>query len=302
MDEMNVLAQSNNEVVVEGILSEVDLKEAKTDDGREYIRGSIIVSVDQEVEKEQEHEDVKIDLIAMKYKKDGNANPAYKSIKDVLLLRRISTDGIDAADRVRVRGIRVEESVYQGQDGNRVFTWKLQGSFVSKVQGEFKPRAVFQNEIYLRSIDDEVVNGEETGRLVLKGFAVGFRNRLDLLTYVVGLPKAVDYIRKNWDTDTTVHIEGYVRNRFVNKAAAPAEEADGFGEAVDFGGSAIQRELVVTRGGVVDRGWEEDDLRRAAAVREERIENDIAKQKAKAAKKSNASAAASAPAKKAKSW
>lgn len=291
MEELN-LAQSNNEVVIEGILSEVDLTEGKTGDGREYIRGNIIVAVDQEVEKVPEHDDVRVDMIAMKYKANGEPNPAYKSIKDVLNLRRISTDG-DAADRVRVRGCRIEENVYEPAGSfDRVFGWKVSGSFVSKVTGEFKPKAVFKNEIYLRAIEDEVdSSGEETGRLILKGFSVGYKGRLDMLKFAVGLPKAVDFIKKNWDIDSSVKVEGYIRNRFVEKSTTDEIE-DGFGEAIDFGGSGIQRELVITRGGPVDRGWEEDDLRRAAAMREERIETEIAKAKASRQKKANASSAA----------
>ena len=291
MEEMN-LAQSNNEVVIEGILSEVDLVEGKTQDGREYIRGNIIVAVDQEVEKVPEHDDVRVDMIAMKYKTNGEPNPAFKSIKDVLNLRRISTDG-EAADRVRVRGCRIEENVFEPAGStDRVFGWKISGSFVSKVTGEFKPKAVFKNEIYLRSIEDEVdSSGEETGRLILKGFSVGYKNRLDMLKFAVGLPKAVDFIKKNWDIDSSVKVEGYIRNRFVEKSTTDEIE-DGFGEAIDFGGSGVQRELVITRGGPVDRGWEEDDLRRAAAMREERIETEIAKAKASRQKKANASSAA----------
>ena len=149
-----------------------------------------------------------------------------------------------------------------------------------------------KNEIYLRSIEDEVdSSGEETGRLILKGFSVGYKNRLDMLKFAVGLPKAVDFIKKNWDIDSSVKVEGYIRNRFVEKSTTDEIE-DGFGEAIDFGGSGIQRELVITRGGPVDRGWEEDDLRRAAAMREERIETEIAKAKASRQKKANASSAA----------
>ena len=83
---------SENIVKIEGYLQEVDLEEASFN-GKDCIRGTITIAVDQEYDNKQEHEEIPISVFSSKMTNAGKPNPAYKSIKEVEKWRRISTDG-----------------------------------------------------------------------------------------------------------------------------------------------------------------------------------------------------------------
>ena len=73
---------SENIVKIEGYLQEVDLEEASFN-GKDCIRGTITIAVDQEYDNRQEQEEIPISVFSSKMTNAGKPNPAYKSIKEV---------------------------------------------------------------------------------------------------------------------------------------------------------------------------------------------------------------------------
>lgn len=61
--------QSKNECTIVGILNELDIVEGKTSDGRDYIRGTATIRVDQEVKGKQVENLIPVSMFAMRLKR-----------------------------------------------------------------------------------------------------------------------------------------------------------------------------------------------------------------------------------------
>ena len=72
--------ESKNLLTINGTLSEIDVQDGKTSDGREYVRGRAIIRVDQEINGEVVENDIPVQMFSMRKKKDGTPNPNYDRI------------------------------------------------------------------------------------------------------------------------------------------------------------------------------------------------------------------------------
>lgn len=268
------MRQSENEVKIEGYLQEVDLREGNKD-GKEYIAGTVTVSLDQEYDGRIEHEEIPVSVYATKMTRNGMPNPAYKSVKEVEKWRRISTDG-ELADKITFSSGTISENAFIPQGSSSpVSTWRVSNSFFNKVSGEYHPCAVFKNEIYIRSIEDEVRNDEPTGRLMIQGIVIGYGGRADVVKYYVENRKYINHIRNNWQEDMTVNVGGYIRSS-VETVDAGAQDSDGFGETIAIGRNRNVKELIITQGSFTgkdeDVAFDTDEVRAAMNERKMRIE------------------------------
>lgn len=270
---------SNNEVCVEGILQEVELITGNDKNNKPFIRGHVIVNVDQSYAGNDEHEEVKVSFYSGKYTNDGRDNPAYKSIEGLANYKRISVDG-DMADGIRFTRGTIGEYAFKPQGGDSVVTgWQINNSFFTKVPSvNVKPQAVFKNEIFIREITDEVDNsGEVTGRLKIVGILVtGYKDvaNANVITYYVEDKQAIDYISKNWSEGDTVNVGGRIRSCVEMAEAAPKESA-GFGDEIAIGGARNRRELIITTGSPSsvdeDMSFDEDVIRTLMGERMNKI-------------------------------
>jgi hypothetical protein len=255
MSEMN-LKQAQNEVAVEGVFQELDIHEGVTRPGRdgktkEYIRGTVTVSVEQQVGKELEIEEIPISFFATKFKNAGGLNPAYENINALRTMKRRSTDG-DEADFIRLSsfGYIGENTFVSRTTGQLINYWNINGSFFSKVIGTPNPRAMFKVKIVVRSIEDEIKDDVPTGRLKIKGIIVQYGGRADVVEFVVEDKQAAAHIMKRFSEQDTIIVAGYVRVTMVTVAGNKETGAGGdmIGEDLDFSPSTSsrRRELVIT--------------------------------------------------------
>ena len=265
---------SENIVKIEGYLQEVDLEEASFN-GKDCIRGTITIAVDQEYDNRQEHEEIPISVFSSKMTNAGKPNPAYKSIKEVEKWRRISTDG-ELAYKVRITSGEITQNAFIPQGSTSpISTWRVRGSFFSRVSGEFDPCAVFKNEIYIRKIEEEIRDDEPTGRLIVQGILVGYGDRADVVTYYVENEKYINHIKNNWQEDMNVNVGGYIRY-CASTVNTTADDGDGFGEQIAISRNRTVRELVITQGSFTgkdeDEAFDSDEIRAAMNARKIRIE------------------------------
>lgn len=275
------LPQSINVVAIDGILSEVNLTKDKGDDGIDRVRGSVTIAVDQTYGNNVEHEEIVVNVFAKALKNDKKSpNPAYKSICALEDMRRISVDG-DKADKVRFNSGTIQENAFIPSGGtNVVSSWRISNSFFQKVQGELTPQAIFKNRVFIRSIDPEVVNDEETGRLVIKGVLVGYGGAAHVITYYVEDPRAVDFMMKNWNVGDTVDFGGRIRCAAGISKGMTMDFADSFGEELNITSGTV-RELVITSGSrdplPTEEAFDEGAIRLALNNREAYIKANAAK-------------------------
>lgn len=250
MSEQTTLRQAFNEVAVEGLLQEVRLEERKTADGREFIGGEI----DVEVSEGSVHT---FRLFSMKHKKDGSENGIFKGLKTVKdEYVSIAKVGREDADKVRITAGQIGINDYVGGDGQVKSYPQLTTNFINRVQAndEFEPKAEFDVELVVQSVIEEVNrDGEETGRVKLKGFVPLFGGGIAPLEFVADGDNA-EYIREEFDKGKTVRVNGEIINKVE---ITKTQSGSGFGKPKEKIKRDFIREYLIAGG---EEPYEEDNV------------------------------------------
>lgn len=288
---LSIDKQATNEVIIEGVLQEVDLREGQMDRNgqlRDYVAGTVTIQVTQEVGGVQEVNEIPVSVFATKLKNDGNPNPAYANI-DTLRKTFVSmASGGDKADVVRITRGEVTENTFT-TDGRTITSFRIRNSFFNRVLTDVNQIAAFKNKIVLLSIAPENgFDGTPTGRLMIKGAMVRYGSNVDVLTYYVEDPTAIAYISKNWNEGDTVNVSGRIRFTLATVERMAEQEDVGFGEVLPTTYSRRVRELIITSGsaGALDEEESYDaegEIMHALAERKARIAADAEKNSGKKA-------------------
>ena len=287
---LDLTTQATNEVMIEGVLQEVDLREGTLEKPgapmREYLAGTVTIAVTQTVSGNEESSEIPVSVFVNKLKNDGNPNPAYKNVDELRKNFVSKASGGAAADLVRVTRGELNENTFT-TEGRTITSFRVRNSFFNKVFADAQQIAAFRNKIVILSIAPEVdLNDAETGRLRIVGALVCYGARVDVLTYYVEDPTAIAYISKNWEEGNTVNISGRLRFA-INTVEKQVESSEvGFGEALPTSSSRRVRELIITSGspGPLDDDESYDaegEIVHALAERKARIAADAAKSSGK---------------------
>lgn len=260
--------QSNNAVTIVGKLNDVVVREGVSKNGgKPYRSGTVTIRVDQTYGGKQEVSEIPVQFIAMKFKKDGTSNPAYESVGQLTSqFKSIQNYGYDEASRIRVNGKsgNISENMFVGRDGEQVISsWRVNSSFFNEVRGSIEAVpanadcATFNVDIFIMSMIREVTaEGEETGRLKIRGGLIQYGGKLDCLDFYVEDPTAVDYIERNWNMNDTVNAVG--RIRYTSETVIQDYHSENsWGESIPPQPTTqIKRELIITHGS--DEPFDED--------------------------------------------
>ena len=266
---------AKNEVYIEGILSEIDLKNGSfTKDGKtnEYISGQIKVRVDLD---ENNQLEIPVQLYANKITSKGDPNPSYASIERVKNeMISIAASDEDHADRIRLTGsIRMNE--YYGRDGRLVSYPRISTGFINKVTRELSPKASFNIQFMIESMGYELdANGDETDTFFVRGIVPYWGDNVDVITFHVSKPSVRDAINQYWENGNCVEAEG--RLNFTSTTKTTMVTPD-FGEPHEETRTYSISEILITGGRAepLDEtmSWSVTDIQTALAARKERIEN-----------------------------
>lgn len=256
---------SNNSVTITGKLNDVVVREGTSKvGGKPYRAGTATIRVDQTYGGKNEVSEVPVQFIAMKFKKDGTSNPAYESLGQLTTqFKSIQNYGFDQASRIRVNGRsgNISENMFVGRDAEQVVSsWRINASFFNAVGSDSMPAnadcATFNMDIFIMSITREMTpEGEETGRLKIRGGVVQWGNKLDQLDFFVEDPTAVEYIERTWSMNDTVNVVG--RIRYTSQTVAKSYHSENsWGEAIPETTTQVKRELIITHGS--DEPFDED--------------------------------------------
>lgn len=241
MIDQKTLRQAENEVVVEGVLQEVKLEERKTADGREFIGGEINVE-------KSESEVLTFRVFSMKLKKDGTENGIYKGLKTVKdEYLSVAKVGKEEADKVRITAGQLGINDYVGGDGQIKSYPELSTNFINRIQSNdvFDPKAEFAVELFVHSVVEETDReGEETGRIKLKGFVPQFGGGIAPLEFVAE-GEGAEYIRDTYEKGHTVKIYGDIINKVE---ITESFEEVGFGKPKKNTKRNFVREYLITGG------------------------------------------------------
>ena len=271
---------SENQVKIEGILSEVGLETAtfnRKGQTTECIRGTIKIRVEQDINGTMTTMEVPVSAFASRYTYAGAENPAYNSLKDVMEnYKSIAACGnIDDADRVRITNGSLQENVFYAKNGDLVNTSRISASFINKIaKNECKPEATFTATIVVGNKSDELDrDGTPTNRLNVNGVIIQYGERADLIKFIVAKPDAKNHIEQYWNDGDTVRVQGKVN--FSSKTEYIEEEV-GFGEPIKTAKTTSVHELLIESGSAGclegDAAYDIKDIQSALAARKVRIE------------------------------
>lgn len=271
---------SENQVKIEGILSEVGLETAtfnRKGQTTECIRGTIKIRVEQDINGTMTTMEVPVSAFASRYTNAGAENPAYNSLKDVMEnYKSIAACGnIDDADRVRITNGSLQENVFYAKNGDLVNTSRISASFINKIaKNECKPEATFTATIVVGNKSDELDrDGTPTNRLNVNGVIIQYGERADLIKFIVAKPEAKNHIEQYWNDGDTVRVQGKVN--FSSKTEYIEEEV-GFGEPIKTAKTTSVHELLIESGSAGclegDAAYDIKDIQSALAARKVRIE------------------------------
>lgn len=271
---------SENQVKIEGILSEVGLETAtfnRKGQTTECIRGTIKIRVEQDINGTMTTMEVPVSAFASRYTNAGAENPAYNSLKDVMEnYKSIAACGnIDDADRVRITNGSLQENVFYAKNGDLVDTSRISASFINKIaKNECKPEATFTATIVVGNKSDELDrDGTPTNRLTVNGVIIQYGERADLIKFIVAKPDAKNHIEQYWNDGDTVRVQGKVN--FSSKTEYIEEEV-GFGEPIKTAKTTSVHELLIESGSAGclegDAAYDIKDIQSALAARKVRIE------------------------------
>lgn len=268
----SIMVQASQKLNLVGKLLDVNFGSGTLSDGRKYERATATIQVTQSVTGREETSEIPASFFATEFTSTGKNNPAWKSLQDLKMMKTVQNVGIDNASTVRITGAQLQENNFVSRNGQLINGWQLRCSFINETN--LKEAATFNVEIFIMSIDDEIdSNGEETGRLKIKGGIVQYNGRLDVLDFVVENPDAIDFIRRNWENNDTLMARGYLR---VTSVEEKRPSGGGWGEEIPDTTTKYVRELIISTGD--DEGREEEfaydpsEIKKAFNVRKAEIE------------------------------
>ena len=265
----SISIQAGNKINLAGILMDVAPGEGNLNDGRHYKRATVTVRVTQTYGGKTETSDIQVGMFATEFTSTGKPNPAWKSLKDLELMKTAQKCGVENASHVRLTGATLQENNFVSRTGNLINGWQIRGSFVN--EAKVSDIASFSTDIYIMKMVDEVDReGDTTGRLKIQGGIVQYGGKLDVVDFIVEAPDAVKYISDNWTENTTVNVKGRIRVLSQEEEV----QSSGWGEEVPETTTRFVRELIITAGD--DEPKEEDFAYDPAEIKKAFIERKAA--------------------------
>lgn len=278
-----------NEVAIEGILSEVKLQEGQDKNGNPAIFGEYKIRTSNTIDGIEYNVEIPVRVYQSKITKNKKDNPAYaaaeKIMKDYV---SIAAGGVEKATAVRLpeKSTSLQENFFMSKTTNQmVFGSGIRASFINEInKADMTPGASFKAIVVIGELTDEVTpDGEETGRLILKGVLPQWGGRVDVIDFIVANRRIADHVRNNWQKGDTVLIGGRINFTSVVESAPQSENT--FGEVMSSSKTKSIREYIITGGHEEPLTEEEgayamEDIAEALQERQSRIET--AKSKAAA--------------------
>ena len=267
------MKQSINNVTIEGIVSEVNIRDIDKGD-KKYVAGEVVVKVPM---KDGSFNLIPVGFISADKKKDGTPNQNYARLQNLKNFNSIAALGKEeGATKVQIRGASLQENLFLPQGGQDVIsTIKINSNFFTKITNEanYNPEASFNATIYVAKMEDEIRNEEETGRLIVTGVLVGYADKAEIVRFIADEKANVDFIKSHWNQGDTVKIGGDLR--FTEERVEQEQEV-GFAEAETRRFTRRTKEFIIKRGSAAGLDEEEsfnsDDIKKSLQERKNRMD------------------------------
>lgn len=244
-----------NTVDVIGRVKEVNLELGTTRDGKENIKGNVVVLVKESVNGEARSHDIRVRVYSNKFKRDGNINGLYTGYETVMNEYKSIADVGDKkeADLVHVQG-SLELNEYISQDGTKRSSNQVSGKFFNRittddVKKHRGPKAVATVEAVVEGIKDELdQDGLPSGNKKLSAFNVDFfgelrENSKPVIPFEAIVPENLaDAFDDLYDTGDTGKFSLKINNYAEEATEEDVQEVSGFGSTEGL--SEVKRNFV----------------------------------------------------------
>lgn len=214
-----VLREAQNNITVEGLLLEKEVKQGTSAAGKEFMS----VKLQVETGAQSQHQ---VELFAMKLKKDGTENGIYTSLNTVANEYKAVQDvGREQADYVTTNSAKIQLNDYVGGDGQLRAFPQISATFINRVENrEPVPQATFKVEAVVDRILEEInkETEEETGRAILHTYIALYGGKVIPFEFKVNEDGA-SYVVDNYEKGDTVLVYGDIVNqteKIVKKTVA----------------------------------------------------------------------------------
>ena len=236
-----------NEVNVIGRVKEVNLEEGTTREGKENIKGNVIVLVEENVNGEVRSHDIRVRVYSNKFKRDGNINGLFSGYETVMNEYKsiADTGNKHEADLVHVQG-SLELNEFIGQDGSKHSNNQVNAKFFNRittddVKKRKGPKATVTLEAVVESIKDSLDSeGLPSGDKELSGFNVDFfgslrDNSRPIVPFKAVVPESLaDAFDGLYDVGDTGKFTLKINNYAEEASADEVEEVSGFGNTEEL--------------------------------------------------------------------
>ena len=244
-----------NTVDVIGRVKEVNLELGTTRDGKENIKGNVVVLVEESVNGETRSHDIRVRVYSNKFKRDGNINGLYTGYETVMNEYKSIADVGDKkeADLVHVQG-SLELNEYISQDGTKRSSNQVNAKFFNRittddVKKRRGPKAVATVEAVVEGIKDELdQDGLPSGNKKLSAFNVDFfgelrENSKPVIPFEAIVPENLaDAFDDLYDTGDTGKFSLKINNYAEEATEEDVQEISGFGSTEGL--SEVKRNFV----------------------------------------------------------
>lgn len=244
-----------NTVDVIGRVKEINLELGTTRDGKENIKGNVVVLVKENVNGEARSHDIRVRVYSNKFKRDGNINGLYTGYETVMNEYKSIADVGDKkeADLVHVQG-SLELNEYISQDGTKRSSNQVSGKFFNRVtEDDVKkgrgPKAVATVEAVVEGIKDELdQDGLPSGNKKLSAFNVDFfgelrENSKPVIPFEAIVPENLaDAFDDLYETGDTGKFSLKINNYAEEATEEDVQEVSGFGSTEGL--SEVKRNFV----------------------------------------------------------
>ena len=278
--------QSTNVVEISGILSQLEVEQKKTADGRNYASAKATIKVDQEIGGKMVENEIPVKLFSMELKSDGKVSKIYTGILEMrdkfTSLAALPDDEKDKASKVVITSGQLKENIWVDPNSGQVRTgFEIDSNFMNAPRqgAEFEPSARFElSGVIMDTVRETDANQEETGRLKVKVAVVGWTGkngvtRVDVIDLIAASDSAVNFIESNWEKGDTVNINGAIS---FNQSTKVWYEEQGFGEPIKRTKTQTRKELIILGGspsGLEEEySYDANDIKAGLAARAARVE------------------------------
>ncbi len=249
------MREAMNNVHIEGILNEVNLKDItykskKTGQDVKAIGGSIDIKVRQNINGEDKTLIIPVQIFANEFNAKGNPSPLYtnfQNIKNGLYKSAAVTGDEETADRIKVDRGQIRLHSYVSNAGKLVSFPQISANFIQQIsKAQCKEQATFQVEFVVRQAMMETnADGEETGRYKMLGIIPGWGGRVDVVPFFAVNPGVIDAVSAYWNPNDTVRANGKLNfSAEVQKVLTPVD----FGEPIESTRTIRVSDLIITGG------------------------------------------------------